>query len=138
MEATDFMTRNVLTIAPNATVREAIRLIEDQEIRHLPVVDESRLVGMLSDRDLREYRLPLMEELEEPDQADRLLDTPISTVMNANVVALDSTESLTSAIDAMLEYGVGAVPVVDRRSDELVGIVSYVDVLKAVRPLTEE
>lgn len=133
MQVHELMTEALVTIGPGDTVRAALLRMEDQQVRHLPVVEGRRLVGMLSDRDLREYRLPIMEELDNPDLADDMLDTPVSELMSADVVTLESAESIKTVIDLMLEYGVGALPVVDRRRDELVGIVSYVDVLKALR-----
>lgn len=131
------MTDALVTIKPVDTVRSALLRMEDQEIRHLPVVEGKQLIGVISDRDLREYRLPVMEEIDNPEYADDLLETPVSEVMNANLVTLDPGESLKAAIDLILEYGVGALPVVDRHSDELVGIVSYVDVLKHLRTVLE-
>ena len=132
------MTQAVISVAPGATVREAIRLIEDSEIRHLLVVEDNQLVGIISDRDLREYRVPLMLEIERFDEQDRdraneLLETAVSEVMSSDVISVDTGESIESVIDAMLEYKVGAVPVIDRHSDELIGIVSYVDVLRYAR-----
>jgi acetoin utilization protein AcuB len=137
------MSSSVLSIESTATVREAIRLIEDSEIRHLPIVDDGRLVGIVSDRDLREYRIPLMLEIERLGEADRaradeLLDTAISGVMSSDIVSVDSGETIESVIDAMLEYKIGAVPVIDRHTEELVGIVSYVDVLRYARELLGE
>lgn len=137
MEAQELMTTALVTIKPTDTVREALAKMEDQEIRHLPVVEGKRLAGMVSDRDLREYRLPVVEEIENPDYAEDLLDTKVAEVMNTDVVTLEPAESLKVAIDLMLEYGVGALPVVDRSRDELVGILSYVDVLRHVRALLE-
>ena len=134
MDVESIMTRDVVTAAPNDTIRSALRLLEDQEIRHLPVVDEGRLVGMLSDRDLREHRLPLMEELEDPDYADSLMQGSVSAVMKGGVLSVSTSDGVAEAIDIMVEYKVGAVPVVDGHTDELVGIVSYVDVLRALRP----
>lgn len=131
------MTTALVTIKPTDTVREALARMEDQEIRHLPVVDGKRLTGMVSDRDLREYRLPVMEEIQNPEYADDLLDTPVADVMNTDLVTLDPAESVKTAIDLMLEYGVGALPVVDKDQDELVGILSYVDVLKQIRGLLD-
>lgn len=133
MDATTLMTQTVVTAKPSDTVRRALRLLEDGDIRHLPVVDGKKLVGLVSDRDLREYRLPLMDEIEDPDYADDLLDTPLSEVMSGDVLCLESGESLATAVDLMIEYGIGAVPIIDRQTQELLGIVSYVDVLKAVR-----
>lgn len=129
------MTTSVVTASARSTVGDALRLLEDQQIRHLPIVDGGRLLGMVSDRDLREYRLPLLEELEEPERADRLLATPLSEVMKGAVLSLETHESVAQAIDILLEYGVGACPVVKSGSDDLVGIVSYIDVLRALQPL---
>lgn len=134
MDVQDIMTKALITARPDQSVREALQILEDSDIRHLPVVDEERLVGMVSDRDLREYRLPILQEESDPETAEELLGTPLSSVMNGNVLALDTGESLTAAVDLMIEYGVGALPVIDRHSEELVGIVSYVDILKAIRP----
>jgi acetoin utilization protein AcuB len=134
MDVESIMTRDVVTAAPNETIRSALRKLEDQEIRHLPVVDDGRLVGMLSDRDVREHRLPLMEELDNPDYADSLMEMSVAAVMKGGVISLSTSESVGEAIDLMIEYKVGAVPVVDGHSEELVGIVSYIDVLRALRP----
>ena len=131
------MTTAVVTIKPSDTVREALARMEDQEIRHLPVVEGKRLVGVVSDRDLREYRLPVDEEIENPEYADDLLDTKVAEMMNTDVVTLEPGENVKTAIDVMLEYGVGALPVVDRHKEELVGILSYVDVLRFVRPMLD-
>ena len=127
------MTKDVVTARPTDTARAALLLLEDQHIRHLPIVDDGKLVGMVTDRDLRDYRMPLFEELEDPEHADKLLETPLQVVMQGGVLALDDSESVRDAIDLMLEYGIGAVPVVDRHSEELIGIVSYVDILRALR-----
>jgi acetoin utilization protein AcuB len=137
MEVQELMTTALVTIKPTHTVREALTMMEDQEIRHLPVVEGKRLAGMVSDRDLREYRLPVSEEIENPDYAEDLLTTPVAEAMNTDLVTLEPSESVKVAIDVMLEYGVGALPVVDRNKDELVGILSYVDVLRYVRGMLE-
>ncbi len=127
------MTETLVTIKPDDTVHSALLCMEDQHVRHLPVVDGHTFMGMLSDRDLREYRLPLMEELSKPGYADTLMSTPVSEVMSVNVVSVDGAEDVDAAIDVMLTYGIGAVPVIERSNGQLVGIVSYVDVLKALR-----
>lgn len=143
MTAQAIMTRSVLSVKPATTVREAIRLIEDSDIRHLPVVDGATLVGILSDRDLREYRIPVMLEIEYLSDEDRsrandILDTPVSEAMNSDMITVDSAESISDVIGVMIEYKVGAVPVVDRTTAELVGIISYVDVLSYARSLLDE
>jgi acetoin utilization protein AcuB len=135
MQVQALMTAALVTIELSDSVRVALTRMEDQEVRHLPVVEGKQLVGMVSDRDLREYRLPVMEEIEHPELADRLLSTRVSDVMNTDLITLDTGESVKTAVDLMLQYGVGALPVIDRESGELIGIVSYVDVLRYVQSM---
>ena len=100
--------------------------------------DDRQLVGLVSDRDLREYRLPVMEELDNPDQAEDLLETALSEVMSSDVISVDAEEDATAACDLMIEYRIGAVPVLDRTTGELVGIISYIDLLRLTRDLLRE
>ncbi len=62
----------------------------------------------------------------------RYLERTVGEVMQGDIVTLDSEDSVSDAIDLLLEHRVGAVPVVDRLGS-LVGIVSYVDLLRACR-----
>jgi acetoin utilization protein AcuB len=134
MQIADIMTPSPTTAKASDSVRRALALLEDQDIRHLPVIDDDRqLVGLVSDRDLREYRLPVLEELDNPDQADDLMDTPLSEVMSGDIISIDSGEDLVAACDLIVEYRIGAIPVLDRTTGELVGIVSYMDILRVAR-----
>jgi acetoin utilization protein AcuB len=133
MDVEQIMTAPVTTIGPSESVHDALERLEDQEIRHLPVVDGSRMVGIVSDRDLREFRLPLMEEMDRPQYAAELMRKPVSEAMNTEVIFVETGEPVSTAIDLMIEYAVGALPVVERDTGNLAGIVSYIDVLKALR-----
>lgn len=134
MQIADIMTPSPTTAKASDSVRRALALLEDQDIRHLPVIDDDRqLVGLVSDRDLREYRLPVLEELDNPEQADDLMDTPLSEVMSGDIISIDSGEELVAACDLIIEYRIGAIPVLDRTTGELVGIVSYMDILRVAR-----
>lgn len=133
MLISEIMTAEVITAKPSDSVGNALSLLEDLDIRHLPIVEDSRLVGLVTDRDLREYRLPIMQELEHPDEADALLATPISEVMNKTIISVYANEKVKVAIDLMLEYKIGAIPVINRNQEHLVGIISYIDILRAVR-----
>ena len=133
----DIMISSVITARPQETIRRALAMLEDLDIRHLPVVDdEGRLVGMVSDRDLREF-WGTGEEIDE-GSADDPLGTAIAEVMSADVVTVDSQEDVSAAIDSMIEYRIGALPVLDQTTGELVGIISYVDLLRLARDLLRE
>lgn len=132
MDVADIMTRSVVVLTGADTIRRALTLLEDSGVRHLPVVEGQRVIGMLSDRDVREYRLPIVDELENPTLAEELLARPVTEAMNRDFVFVDDTEPLRRAAELMIEYGVGAVPVLAGQGHELVGMVSYVDLLRIV------
>ncbi len=126
--ASDIMTTEVVSISETATVRDALRALDELDVRHLPVVDERReVVGMLSARDLAAR-----------GRSQEALAQPVSEVMSADVIVVTPATAVTEIIDLMTENRIGAVPVVDNDS-HLAGIVSYVDVLReAGKALSDE
>lgn len=138
MEVSAIMQSEVVSIRSNASVREAILLLEDWHIRHLPVVDDGKLVGMVSDRDLRDFRLPPIDEADDPDYADRMLSRAVSEAMSEEVLTVAPEDSLRSVVDAMIDGRVGAIPVVSDADGTVVGIVSYIDMLRIFRDTLDE
>ncbi|MFO7180741.1 MAG: CBS domain-containing protein [Pseudomonadota bacterium] len=116
-------------------IREVMRLLMEADVRHIPIVENGALVGIVSDRDLRSLMPSALIELDRPREIEQALQQPISTVMNTDVVCLHPESDLLEGIDLMIEHKIGAIPVVEPDSEKLVGIVSYVDVLRAARDL---
>lgn len=67
----DVMVRELVTIHPGASLREAARVMTDKWIRHLPVIDQEKIVGIISQRDLAGI---LGTALNEPDALEKLVD----------------------------------------------------------------
>jgi CBS domain-containing protein len=123
--AIDVMTERPATTSPAATVAAAATMLDDLDIRHLPVVDSSgELIGMISDRDLR-GAFAVNGDGAPPGRA-RIVD-----VMSSNVIRALPDDELQEIAELMVDNRIGAVPIVDERG-MLVGIVSYVDVLKSM------
>ncbi len=135
MNARDVMTPNPMTIRSQATVAEAWDLMGEMEIRHVPVVDDGTLVGMLSDRDLGRLDVTRMLVAEGADALRQELATPVAKVMTLDVIAAEPETELGDIVDVLVEHKVGALPVVHPDTRELVGIISYVDVLRALQDL---
>jgi acetoin utilization protein AcuB len=133
MNVNELMTKAVVVVTPQDNLRTALRLLDECDIRHLPVVEGQKIVGMLSDRDLRRYRLPPHERFGHPAYAEALLDTPVSEAMRTDLLYCYETDTLSTAVDKMIEYEIGALPVVTDGTKQLLGILSYVDVLKGRR-----
>lgn len=125
--AADLMTENPRTILEDASIEDALQVLEELDVRHVPVVDDDgNLVGMLSDRDLG----PLKDDYDE-DNAVRRARTRVAERMTSDVVSTNMDAEIEEIVELMLDHKIGAVPVVDGEG-HVVGIVSYVDVLRTL------
>jgi len=117
MLISEIMTRNVQTIPPNSTLREAARMMRDLDVGGLPVCDGDRLVGFITDRDIV---VRAIAEGEDPDTCR------IADVMTAEVVWCYEDADVEEAGRLMEERQVRRLAVVDRNK-RLVGILSLGD-----------
>jgi CBS domain-containing protein len=131
----EVMTRDPYVAFFRDSIRTVLAKLAEADVRHLPVIENGALIGIISDRDLREVVPSALDAIKRPLEAARILARPISALMSSDVVSVSPGDDLVEAIDLMLEHRIGAVPVVDPLSDGLVGIVSYVDALRAAREL---
>lgn len=125
------MTPDPVSIDAEATVGDAAGAMLEAGVRHLPVVDsDRRLVGIVSERDLRTR---LATDLRSWTQAPpSTLDEPIAGSMAGEPIAVRPSTSLADCLEAFTDERVGALPIVDE-DDRLVGILSYVDLLRWLR-----
>jgi acetoin utilization protein AcuB len=126
------MTREVITIRPEATLLEARAKMDANHIRHLPVVKEDNaVIGIITDRDLRSA-LPsvFLTGLENPKERERILELKVGDVMIKNPVTISPMNTLEDAIMMMHKMHKGAFPVVDNEG-KLKGIISTRDLIRA-------
>jgi acetoin utilization protein AcuB len=125
-----WMTKTVVTVKPHDTVRQARELMSKHRINQLPVVVNDKLVGIVSDRDIRDAypsSLRLLRGKDVDDFADAHI---IEEVMTYHVIAVSSETSLREAAQRLRRQRLGALPVVDEH--KLVGIITRSDVLDAL------
>jgi len=123
----EMMRRPVTVISGGATLGEACELFQTRGFRHLPVVDQGRLVGILTDRDLRFATSSLC-------QSPRTAKDPVSSAMSSPPLTADPLDPVEDAARIMREHKIGCLPVVD--GSELVGILTGMDLLDALMILT--
>ncbi len=128
MRVKTVMTEDPIWVDFRATIGETARKLVESRVHHIPVLRDGVVVGIVSDRDLQR---PLLAT--GPAAWTGYLDEPVTSVMSSKVVKVPPDEDLKDVADRMIEHHIGAVVVVDPESDRLVGIVSYVDVLRTVR-----
>lgn len=132
----NWMGRPAVTITADAACREAIDLMKARTIRHLPVVDQGRLVGIVTDRDLRHVLLdPAIQD--RLGQAVEILESrTVRDVMTWAVISVGPQTGLRQAARLMYEQKIGALPVV--HAGRVVGVLTERDVLRAFAALTPE
>jgi len=113
------MTRDPISISPEASIQEAIELMKTHSIRHLPVVDgQERLVGWVSDTELRGVFIASMIE-----------ELTVGDVMIADPITVSSSDVLEQAALLISKHKIGGMPVLE--DGKLVGIITVVDILEA-------
>ena len=134
----DLMTANPVVINPDVSTKNVMALMQEAGIRHLPVVDDEGIAGMVSDRDLTFiHGVPGVFQSVDTDEVTELLELPISIVMKSrflvdrDVTTIREDQPLRQATDLLVGAGVGAIPVLND-GGEVVGILSTVDVVRWV------
>lgn len=133
MEAREVMTTTLRTLTPEGRVREALECMNEFNVRHVPVVADGRLVGMVSDRDLRVFLADAYNGFSENIENELRLDSSISNVMQTDLVTATATTEVVDIVDLLLENKIGAVPIVAPDGRHLEGIVSYENILEISR-----
>src|SRR5260370_41933422 len=133
MTARDLMTPDPITIAPDASISDAWHLMSEHDLRHVPVVQDGALVGMLSSRDLPLSDILRLLSVEGAVALNREMAKPVSKIMSRDVISVVPDARASDLVRLLLEHKVGAIPVVGASTGKLLGIVSYIDVLRALQ-----
>lgn len=130
------MTPNPQTVGPNLSVRQAFFKMRVEGLRHLLVLKEDELLGILSDRDLRRP-----DVTEDPDGWDEFYrldeDYEVCDVMTTELITVSAQESLERALKIVIKHRFNALPVLDKK-DNLIGILTSHDLLRAFEELMKE
>ena len=130
------MGKKLVTIS----VSERLSTVEDimtlGHVRHMPVVQGGKLVGVVSERDLLRASLSVLSEHRGPERRAFLHVVEIARVMSAPPIVIGPDATIDEAALVMAEKKIGCLPVVER--DRLVGMVTETDVLRCIAGVTPE
>jgi acetoin utilization protein AcuB len=127
----DWMSPAPLTVSPETPVLEALRLLKERGFRRLPVVEGSKLIGIVTDKDLKDAMPSKATTLSVWEMNYLLAKLTVREVMATEVLTVNSLETLEDAALRMQERKLGGVPVLDN-AGALVGILTITDVLGAL------
>jgi CBS domain-containing protein len=131
MKVRELMTSEVVTVERNDTLSHADDLMRTKNIRHLPVVEDGRLVGILTQRDLFQAALSSALGFGEKARKEFLKSVAVKEVMTDEVMTADPEADMKAVVRTMLDRKVGCLPVVEKGpKDKLIGIVTDRDLLR--------
>ena len=122
MQLVNAMTANPVTVTSRDTLAKAKALMDAGRFRRLPVVDGGRLIGIVTERDLR-------------DHSGALDYTRVDAAMCSRVVTVGADDSVEDAARLMLKHKIGGLPVME--DGKLAGIVTMTDVVKGFLRIVE-
>src|SRR5262245_1321212 len=125
----DYMISEVQTLAPDDSLETAVMLERRFKIRHIPIIENGELVGMVTDHDLKRA-LPSMVTGVDQQTFERVVQTTtLRQIMTRSPTTISPAASLRDAVQILCERKFGALPVVEQ--GKLVGIITGVDMLRA-------
>ncbi|MFD2370867.1 acetoin utilization AcuB family protein [Brevibacillus sp. GCM10020057] len=127
MRIEDIMRKQVITVSPSTTIGEALLLLRTNRIRHLPVLEQEQLVGLVSDRDLRDA---LPSHLLTHEDDDTVFHKPVADIMSRQVITAHPLDFIEDAAAQVYEHKIGSLPIVD--GGRLVGMITESDLFSSL------
>ena len=132
----EWMTKEVIAITPETSMMKASRLMKDKKVRRLPVVDEAgRVVGIISDRDIKEASPSKATTLDMHELYYLLSELKVKDIMTKTPVCAKENDSVEGVALVMMERGFGGMPVV-AEDNKLVGIITESDIFRVLVTIT--
>lgn len=128
MQAKDIMSTDVEIVGRNETLLRVEELMINKKLRHIPVLENGEVVGIISQRDL--FKASMSSTMGTGEKAHKafLRSVLVKEVMTYPVITTSPTASLKEVVDLMLQKGIGCVPVLE--GTRLVGIITKTDLLR--------
>lgn len=137
MRVEDLMTKKVYTVEPQDMIDRVFFLIHYEKVRHLPVIEKGKVVGIVSDRDLYKALGPKSNSNSISAEGTTelyVLPKKVTHIMHRGVITVQTDTYASKAAALMAENKIGALPVVDS-NNKLVGILSSTDILQVFAKL---
>jgi acetoin utilization protein AcuB len=131
----DWMTTDPITVNPDTSVMKASQVMKENNVRRLPVInDKGQVVGIVTDRDLKEASPSKATTLDVHELYYLLSELKVKDIMSRKVITITAEETVEKAAVIMLEHKVTGLPVVD--NGRLIGILSQGDVFRVLTSIT--
>ena len=132
----EIMTTEVTTVQETDTLLDATMIFVRSTLRHLPVLRDKKLVGIITERDVKQFAPSILSGIS-PEEYNQLMEsTPIARVMTRDPLTVKPSQSVFEAAKMLSAKRIGCLPVVE--DGELRGIITTTDMVKLLVRLMEE
>lgn len=129
----EIMTKDLTAISPTERLVHARRLMLESHVGRLPVVDDDKLVGMITSKDLMRAFIDFRKKVPEKYQKSQIKDVLVEDIMSSNPQYVSKEMTITEVSNIMIETGYNGLPVVEE--DKVVGIITQTDILRLIEKL---
>ena len=138
MKVKDLMSKKLFTVGPEDMLDKVFYLFNFEAIRHLPVIEKGKVIGVLSDRDLKKILGPRRKIVASKTDGTQFTVNPrkVRTIMNRGLTTIGPDEKAADAAAIMAKKKIGCLPVV--KKGKLVGMITSTDILRAYVKLAHE
>ncbi len=139
MKVLDLMSEKVTTLSPDDTIDRVFFLLNFEPIRHLPVVNKGKVVGMVSDRDLKKVLGSFNNRMfftKNDEITVTIKSRKVRTIMRRGVITTSPNAEASEAASIMAQKKIGALPVV--KYNQLIGIITTTDILRGFVQLSNK
>ncbi|OGV63962.1 MAG: CBS domain-containing protein [Lentisphaerae bacterium RIFOXYA12_FULL_48_11] len=130
MQVKSVMTQNILSVQMDDSIGKIREILKAAKFHHLFVVENKRLVGIISDRDMLRAISPFLNTLQETRRDLTVLDRRVHQIMSRKLVTVDRHTSIETAMKLLLDKNISCLPVVSP-DGEIEGIVTWRDIIRA-------
>jgi acetoin utilization protein AcuB len=124
----DYMTPNPTTLTPDQPLLQAVLTMRSLSIRHLPVVQDGKLVGLITDRDVARVSPSILSAVSQDEYNQVFEQTMVQRVMGKHIISVRADAPLAEAITTLHDNKWGCLPVVE--GETVVGIITLIDILR--------
>lgn len=126
----EVMSTDITSVSPSERVVHARRLMLDAKVGRLPVILDDKLEGIITSKDLIQIFIDIKKNIPDNHQKTKLKETYVEDIMSLKPLAIEDNDSISKAVDLMVETGFNGLPVV--MGDTVVGIITQTDILKLI------
>ena len=131
----NWMCHTPITVSPDASLQEAVVLLRKHNIHMLPVIEDARLAGVITDLDIKRAAASEIFSLEDPELAKSISRIKVRALMNNKPITLAEDRTIEEAAAAFFVHSISGAPVVNQTGN-VVGVITKNDIFRAVISLT--